>query len=261
MGLAGTLVLPPRRAVPRLLRARGLRLRGRHADGVLRTRRARGPRTAPPRGVLNTIGPVWDGNEVWLITAGGAMFAAFPGMYATVFSGLYLPLLAILFAHDPAGLRDRMARQDRRSRMASVGRRRHRDRARGCPRSCGASRSPTLVRGVARRRRQADSPVHRRPAQRLHAAGWRWRRQRCSLFYGAVFVALKTEGAVRDDAVRFAARSGAAATVAGGRRSGCGRSWPTASDWTWLVLARRGDRAAVGGDAGVEPRAATAGRS
>src|SRR6187399_1720491 len=50
------------------------------------------------RAVLNTIGPVWDGNEVWLITAGGAMFAAFPGMYATVFSGLYLPLLAILFA-------------------------------------------------------------------------------------------------------------------------------------------------------------------
>ena len=48
--------------------------------------------------MLNTIGPVWDGNEVWLITAGGAMFAAFPDWYATVFSGLYLPLLAILFA-------------------------------------------------------------------------------------------------------------------------------------------------------------------
>jgi len=50
------------------------------------------------RAVLNTIGPVWDGNEVWLITAGGAMFAAFPGWYATVFSGLYLPLFAILVA-------------------------------------------------------------------------------------------------------------------------------------------------------------------
>ena len=48
--------------------------------------------------MLNTIGPVWDGNEVWLITAGGAMFAAFPGWYAAVFSGLYLPLLAILLA-------------------------------------------------------------------------------------------------------------------------------------------------------------------
>lgn len=49
------------------------------------------------RTALNTIGPVWDGNEVWLITAGAAIFAAFPGWYATVFSALYLPLLAILF--------------------------------------------------------------------------------------------------------------------------------------------------------------------
>ncbi|AXE39920.1 cytochrome d ubiquinol oxidase subunit II [Acidipropionibacterium virtanenii] len=49
------------------------------------------------RVMVNTIGPVWDGNEVWLITAGGAMFAAFPGWYATMFSGLYLPLLLVLF--------------------------------------------------------------------------------------------------------------------------------------------------------------------
>ena len=49
------------------------------------------------RTALNTIGPVWDGNEVWLLTAGAGMFAAFPGWYATVFSTLYLPLLAILF--------------------------------------------------------------------------------------------------------------------------------------------------------------------
>ncbi|EME23158.1 cytochrome d ubiquinol oxidase subunit II [Rhodococcus triatomae] len=50
------------------------------------------------RVVLNTIGPVWDGNEVWLLTAGGAMFAAFPEWYATLFSGFYLPLLLILVA-------------------------------------------------------------------------------------------------------------------------------------------------------------------
>jgi cytochrome bd ubiquinol oxidase subunit II len=46
--------------------------------------------------VLHTIGPVWDGNEVWLITAAGAMFAAFPQWYATLLSGFYLPMLAIL---------------------------------------------------------------------------------------------------------------------------------------------------------------------
>src|SRR6201986_2092467 len=56
-----------------------------------------GDTEAHRRAGLNTIGPVWAGNEDWLITAGAAMFAAFPAWYATVFSALYLPLLAILF--------------------------------------------------------------------------------------------------------------------------------------------------------------------
>jgi cytochrome d ubiquinol oxidase subunit II len=50
------------------------------------------------RAMLRTIGPVWDGNEVWLIVAGGAMFAAFPEWYATLFSAFYLALFAILAA-------------------------------------------------------------------------------------------------------------------------------------------------------------------
>jgi cytochrome d ubiquinol oxidase subunit II len=50
------------------------------------------------RVVINTIGPVWDGNEVWLITAGGATFAAFPEWYASLFSGFYIPLFLILLA-------------------------------------------------------------------------------------------------------------------------------------------------------------------
>ena len=50
------------------------------------------------RVMINTIGPVWDGNEVWLIVAGGATFAAFPGWYATLFSGFYLALFLILVA-------------------------------------------------------------------------------------------------------------------------------------------------------------------
>ncbi|MDO5286821.1 MAG: cytochrome d ubiquinol oxidase subunit II [Actinomycetia bacterium] len=48
------------------------------------------------RVVVNTIGPLWDGNEVWLVTAAGGMLAAFPGWYATLFSALYLPLLLVL---------------------------------------------------------------------------------------------------------------------------------------------------------------------
>jgi len=47
------------------------------------------------RVMINTIGPHWDGNEVWLLTAGGATFAAFPQWYATLFSGFYLPLFLI----------------------------------------------------------------------------------------------------------------------------------------------------------------------
>ena len=48
--------------------------------------------------LMNSIGPVWDGNEVWLVTAGGALFAAFPDVYATAFSGFYLPFMFLLFA-------------------------------------------------------------------------------------------------------------------------------------------------------------------
>jgi cytochrome bd ubiquinol oxidase subunit II len=48
--------------------------------------------------IINTIGPLWDGNEVWLVVAGAAMFAAFPGWYATMFSALYLALALVLVA-------------------------------------------------------------------------------------------------------------------------------------------------------------------
>jgi cytochrome bd ubiquinol oxidase subunit II len=47
---------------------------------------------------INAIGPVWDGNEVWLVTGGGALFAAFPEVYATAFSGFYMALILLLFA-------------------------------------------------------------------------------------------------------------------------------------------------------------------
>ena len=47
---------------------------------------------------INAIGPVWDGNEVWLVTFGGALFAAFPEAYATVFSGFYIAFMLLLAA-------------------------------------------------------------------------------------------------------------------------------------------------------------------
>jgi len=64
--------------------------------GILSPFIARG---AEQRGLLmETIGPVWDGNEVWLLTMGGALFAAFPIVYATVFSGFYLAMMLLLLA-------------------------------------------------------------------------------------------------------------------------------------------------------------------
>ncbi len=47
---------------------------------------------------MNSIGPLWDGNEVWLVTFGGALFSAFPHAYATAFSGFYLPFMFLLFS-------------------------------------------------------------------------------------------------------------------------------------------------------------------
>ena len=68
---------------------------------------------------LNSIGPIWDGNEVWLVVFGGALFAAFPNAYASVFSGFYLPFMLLLFA-----LIFRAVSIEFRSKMASAGWRR-----------------------------------------------------------------------------------------------------------------------------------------
>src|SRR6478672_8252437 len=52
---------------------------------------------AERRMVLRTVGPVWDGNEVWLLAGGGTLYFAFPGLYASSFSGFYLPLMMVLW--------------------------------------------------------------------------------------------------------------------------------------------------------------------
>ena len=132
------LVPAHRGPVDRLLRPRGLRLRRRHAAAAGRAHRDTTAGVA-----INTIGPVWDGNEVWLLVAGGATFAAFPEWYASLFSGFYLALLLILRRADPARGGLRVPRQDRQRPLApQLGHRDHRA-ARRCPRCCGAWRSRT----------------------------------------------------------------------------------------------------------------------
>lgn len=72
------------------------------------------------RKMINTIGPFWDGNEVWLLTAGGAIFAAFPEWYATMFSGFYLALLLILLALIARGVAFEFRSKDQHPRWRSL---------------------------------------------------------------------------------------------------------------------------------------------
>ena len=72
------------------------------------------------RVIINSVGPTWDGNQVWFITAGGAVFAAWPTVYAAAFSGFYWALLLVLFAlfFRPVGFDYRSKLEDRRWRTA-----------------------------------------------------------------------------------------------------------------------------------------------
>ncbi len=79
-----------------------------------------GRRDEERRILINTIGPHWDGNEVWLIAAGGAMFAAFPQMYATMFSGFYLALFLLLIALIVRGVAFEFRSKDERPRWRST---------------------------------------------------------------------------------------------------------------------------------------------
>ena len=127
--------VPDRGPLGRLLRARGLRLRRRHAAAV--PRRAT---SASASTLLASIGPVWDGNEVWLVVAAGATFAAFPAWYATMFSGFYLALLL-----DP-----RAADRARASRSSGAsGARARAGAASGAGRTRSASVGAPFLWGVA----------------------------------------------------------------------------------------------------------------
>jgi cytochrome d ubiquinol oxidase subunit II len=79
-----------------------------------------GKNDAERRVIINSVGPTWDGNQVWFITAGGAVFAAWPLVYAAAFSGLYIALLLVLFAlfFRPVGFDYRSKLEDTRWRTA-----------------------------------------------------------------------------------------------------------------------------------------------
>lgn len=151
------------------------------------------------RVMVNAIGPTWDANEVWLLTAGGATFAAFPGWYATLFSGLYLPLLLVLL-----GLIIRGVSFEYRALMPEDNWRDTFDWA-----ATIGSLIVTLVLAIGFANMWKGMPVDGEPP---HISGGFW-----SLFspfallggvmlialfmvHGAVFLSLKTAGSVHDKA-------------------------------------------------------------
>ncbi|MET7967347.1 cytochrome d ubiquinol oxidase subunit II [Micromonospora sp. NPDC005305] len=163
------------------------------------------------RVLINTIGPVWDGNEVWLITAGGAMFAAFPEWYATLFSGFYLPLLLILLALIARGV----AFEYRHKRPEASWKRRW-DTAifvgSLLPAVLWGVAFANILRGVPL---TADHEYAGGLLDLLHPYALLGGVTTLGLFltHGAVFLALKTTGDIRERAGALAVKVGAGTAV------------------------------------------------
>ncbi len=155
--------------------------------------------------VLGTVGPVWDGNEVWLLVAGGATFAAFPEWYATLFSGFYLALLLILLALIVRGVA-----LEYRQRGETAAWRRRCDSAivvgSALPALLWGVAFANIVRGVPL---DADHEYTGNLITLLNPYGLLGGLTMVGLFvlHGAVFLALKTDGEVRHRARAFALRS------------------------------------------------------
>ncbi|WP_449277476.1 cytochrome d ubiquinol oxidase subunit II [Leucobacter sp. GX24907] len=169
------------------------------------------------RVVINTIGPVWDLNETWLIVAGACLFAAFPEWYATMFSGFYLALLLILVALILRGVSFEYRHQGKGEQWTGWF-----DRF-----IVFGSFLPPLLWGTAFANLAQGLPI-----SRLDNGGWIYEGTLFTLLnpyglvggvavtllcftHGAVFVALKTDGDIRVRARALAKRVGLAAIVAG----------------------------------------------
>ena len=156
------------------------------------------------RAAINTIGPLWDGNEVWLIVAGASMFAAFPGWYATMFSALYLALVLLLaalivrgVAFEYRGKRDAVRWRHTWDVLLSV----------------GSLLAPLLI-GVALGDLLHGLPIN--SAQNYTGSFWTLLQPYglftgvtlvlICLLHGATFLSLKTTDNMRDRACRLALR-------------------------------------------------------
>lgn len=171
---------------------------------------------ADRRAVLTTLGPVWDGNEVWLLVAGGATFAAFPEWYATLFSGFYLPLFLILVSLIVRGVAF-----EYRSKYGKAQWRQRWDLA-----ILISSAIPALLWGVAFANIVRGVPIERAESGSLEYVGGFFNLLNpyallggvvtltVFLTHGAVFLSLKTTGNIRDRAHDIAKISGLIAALA-----------------------------------------------
>ncbi|MCR2812643.1 cytochrome d ubiquinol oxidase subunit II [Microbacterium sp. zg.Y1090] len=163
------------------------------------------------RQVINTIGPVWDLNETWVIVAGACLFAAFPEWYATLFSGFYLALLLILLALIARGVsfeyrhqRDSLRWKRNFDRMIVIGS--------AVPAFLWGVAVANIVQGVPL---DADHEFVGSLLTLLNPYGLLGGLTTLLLFFthGVYFVALKTDGRVRSDARALAIKSGVLTVV------------------------------------------------
>ena len=163
------------------------------------------------RVMINTIGPVWDGNEVWLLVAGGATFAAFPEWYATLFSGFYLPLLLILLALIVRGVAFEYRAKGHGEQW----------KGRWDAAIVVGSFVPSLLWGVAFANILRGVPID---AQKEYVGGFFNLLNPYALVgglttlllfltHGAIYVSLKTDGPIRERARDLAVKVGLAAAV------------------------------------------------
>ncbi len=159
--------------------------------------------------IINTIGPFWDGNEVWLITAGGAIFAAFPNWYATMFSGFYLALLFILVALILRGVAFEF-----RSKVDSEGWRKNWDMV-----TFASSMLLAVLWGTALANLAKGVPVDKTmnytgsffDLLNVYTLTAGVSSLLVFVFHGAVFLNLKTEGEISERARKAALKTGIAA--------------------------------------------------
>jgi cytochrome d ubiquinol oxidase subunit II len=171
---------------------------------------------ADRRAVLTTLGPVWDGNEVWLLVAGGATFAAFPEWYATLFSGFYLPLFLILISLIVRGVAF-----EYRSKYGKAQWRQRWDVA-----ILISSAIPALLWGVAFANIVRGVPIEESAQGNLEYVGGFFNLLNpyallggvvtltVFLTHGAIFLSLKTAGSIRERSRDLAAKIGLVAAVA-----------------------------------------------